>query len=168
MIRKAGLVLSTIALVILGTFTSSAQEKLNPNDTYTKIDNYLINGVTNGFSGAILVSEEGELLINKGYGLSNKDINTINNPNTIFDIGSNTKQFTSAAILRLNEQNKLHTTDSISKYFSELPVDKQFITIHQLLTHSAGFSESLGRDFTEISQKDFFEKLFASKLIFLF
>jgi CubicO group peptidase (beta-lactamase class C family) len=165
MIRKAGLVLSTIALVILGTFTSSAQEKLNPNDTYTKIDNYLINGVTNGFSGAILVSEEGELLINKGYGLSNKDINTINNPNTIFDIGSNTKQFTSAAILRLNEQNKLHTTDSISKYFSELPVDKQFITIHQLLTHSAGFSESLGRDFTEISQKDFFEKLFASKLL---
>ena len=158
--KKTGLVLSTIALVILGTFTSIAQEKLNHNDTYTKIDNYLVNGAANGFSGAILVSKEGELIINKGYGLANKDINTINNPNTIFDIGSNTKQFTSTAILWLAEKNKLHVTDSLSKYFTELPIDKQNITIHQLLTHSAGFSESLGRDFTEISQKDFFEKLF--------
>lgn len=163
--KRTGLVLSTIALVILGTFTSNAQEKLNHNDTYTKIDNYLVNGTANGFSGAILVSKEGELIINKGYGLANKDINTINNPNTIFDIGSNTKQFTSTAILWLAEQNKLHVTDSLSKYFTELPIDKQNITIHQLLTHSAGFLESLGRDFTEISQKDFFEKLFASKLL---
>ena len=163
--KKKDLVLWTIALVLSGNFTSSAQEKINPNDAYTKIDNYLVKGAANGFSGAILVSKEGELIINKGYGLANKDINTLNNPNTIFDIGSNTKQFTSTAILRLAEQNKLHVTDSLSKYFNELPIDKQNITIHQLLTHSAGFLESLGRDFTEISQKDFFEKLFASKLL---
>lgn len=163
--KKIRLIFSIIALIILGTLTSNAQEKLNPKNTFTKINNYLSNGATNGFSGAILVSKEGELIINKGYGLANKDINTINNPNTIFDIGSNTKQFTSSAILRLAEQNKLHITDSLSKYFTELPIDKQNITIHQLLTHSAGFLESLGRDFTEISQKDFFEKLFASKLL---
>ena len=156
-------VFSTIALLV--TLTSNAQEKLNPKDTFTKIDNYLSSGTTNGFSGAILVIQEGELIINKGYGFANKDNNTLNNPNTIFDIGSNTKQFTSTAILKLVEQNKLNVTDSLSKYFTELPIDKQSITIHQLLTHSAGFVESLGRDFSEISQKDFFEKLFASKLL---
>lgn len=122
------LVLSIIALVILGPFTSSAQGKLNSNETYIIIDNYLVKGATNGFSGAILVSKEGELIINKGYGLVNEDINTINNPNTIFDTDSNTKQFTSAAILRLDEQKKLHVTDSISKYFNELPIDKQNLT----------------------------------------
>ena len=40
--KKIRLLLSTIALVILGTLTSNAQEKLNPNDTFTKIDNYLV------------------------------------------------------------------------------------------------------------------------------
>ncbi len=163
--KKFLLIFSTITLVIIGTLTSNAQEKLSLKDAFTKIDIYLNNGVLNGFSGAILILKEGELIINKGYGLANKDSNTLNNPNTIFDIGSNTKQFTSTAILKLVEQNKLNFADSLGKYFTELPIDKQSITIHQLLTHSAGFLESLGRDFSEISQKDFFEKLFASKLL---
>jgi len=171
MMKKILLVFSTIALVILGTLTSNAQEKLNSNDTYTKIDNYLSNGTANGFSGAILVIKEGELIINKGYGLANKDSKTLNNPNTIFDIGSNTKQFTSTAILKLVELGKLKLTDPLSQFFKNLPIKKQSITIHQLLTHTAGFSESIGRDYSafgklsEISQKDFFEKLFASKLL---
>jgi len=163
--KKTHLFFSTIALVILGTLTSNAQEKLNPKDTFTKIDNYLSNGTANGFSGAILVIKEGELIINKGYGLANKDSKTLNNPNTIFDIGSNTKQFTSTAILKLVELGKLKLTDPLSKFFINLPIEKQNITIHQLLTHSAGFLESIGRDFSETSQKDFFEKLFASKLL---
>ena len=163
--KKIHLVLTTIALVIIGTLTSNAQEISEPKDNFTKIDNYLRNGTANGFSGAILVIKEGELIINKGYGLANKDSKTLNNPNTIFDIGSNTKQFTSTAILKLVEQNKVTVTDSLNKFFKELPIDKQKITIHQLLTHTAGFSESIGRDFSEISQKDFFEKLFASKLL---
>ena len=163
--KKTRLILLSIVLVLLGIATSNAQEKLNTEVTFTKIDTYLSNGEANGFSGAILVIKEGELIINKGYGLANKKSNTLNNPNTIFDIGSNTKQFTSSAILKLVEQNKLSVTDSLNKYFSELPIDKQSITIHQLLTHSAGFSESIGRDFSDISQKDFFDKLFASKLL---
>jgi len=163
--KKTRLVLSTIALVILGTLTSNAQEELNTNNTYTKIDNYLTKGTDNGFSGAILVIKEGVLIINKGYGLANKDNKTPNNPNTIFDIGSNTKQFTATAILKLVELGKLKLTDPLSTFFKNLPIDKQSITIHQLLTHTSGFLDSVGRDFTEISQKDFFEKLFASTLL---
>lgn len=164
--KKTPLIFSIITLGLLGIVTSNSQEKLNPKDTFTKIDTYLSNGTANGFSGAMLVTIEGEVIINKGYGLANKDTKSLINPNTIFDIGSNTKQFTSTAILKLVEQNKLSVTDSLSKYFTDLPIDKQNITIHQLLTHSAGFLDSQGRDFDEISQKDFFEKLFASKLLF--
>ena len=163
--KKIRLVFSTIAILILGILTSNAQEELNSKNTFTKIDNYLSNGIANGFSGAILVIKEGELIINKGYGLANKDNKTLNNPNTIFDIGSNTKQFTSTAILKLVELGKLKLTDPLSKFFKNLPIEKQSITIHQLLTHTAGFLDSLGRDFSEISQKDFFEKLFASNLL---
>ena len=165
MIKKTRLVLSTIAIVILGTFTSNAQKELNSKEAFTKIDTYLNSGTTEGFSGAILAIKEGKIIINKGYGLANKDNKTLNNPNTIFDIGSNTKQFTSTAILKLVEQQKVKLTDPLSQYFNDLPIDKQNITIHQLLTHTAGFSESIGRDFTEISQKDFFETLFVSKLL---
>ena len=163
--KKTRLIFSIIALGLLGIVTSNSQEKLNPKDTFTKIDNYLSNGTVNGFSGVILVIKEGNLIINKGYGLANKDSKTLNNPNTIFDIGSNTKQFTSTAILKLVELGKLNLTDPLSKFFKNVPIEKQSITIHQLLTHTAGFLDSLGRDFTEISQKDFFEKLFESNLL---
>ena len=53
--------------------------------------------------------------------------------------------------------------DPLCNYFQNLPVDKRGITIHQLLTHTAGFSESIGRDFDKISQEQFFDTLFSSQ-----
>ena len=152
-------------MVQLGAFTLSAQQKTQSTNLNSRIDTYLTAGSKNGFSGAISVVKNGEIIINKGYGEANKDTQTLNNPNTIFDIGSNTKQFTATAILKLVELGKLELTDSLGQFFKNLPIDKQSITIHQLLTHTAGFLDSVGRDFTEISQKDFFEKLFASTLL---
>lgn len=163
--KKTLIAFSIVATLILGTLTSNAQKKINSEETFTKIDTYLTAGSKNGFSGAILVIKEDKLIISKGYGLANKNTNVLNNSNTIFDIGSNTKQFTSAAILKLVELRKLKLNDPLSKFFKSLPIEKQSITIHQLLTHTAGFSESIGRDFEEISQKEFFEKLFSSKLL---
>ena len=72
-----------------------------------KIDAYLIQGETNGFSGAVLIAKKGEVIINKGYGLANRDEQIINTPNTVFSTGSVTKQFTATAILKLVELNKL-------------------------------------------------------------
>ena len=169
--KKTHLIFSIIALVIIGTLTLNAQEKTESTALYTKIDSYLTAGSKNGFSGAIAVVKNGEVIINKGYGESNKDNKTLNGPNTIFDIGSNTKQFTATAILKLVELGKLKLRDSLSQFFKNLPIDKQSITIHQLLTHTAGFSESIGGDYSDfgvlskISQEDFFEKLFASTLL---
>jgi CubicO group peptidase (beta-lactamase class C family) len=163
--KKTFFLLSVITIMQLGTFNLSAQQKTQPTTLFSKIDTYLTAGSKNGFSGAISVVKNGKIIINKGYGEANKDTNTLNNPKTIFDIGSNTKQFTATAILKLVELGKLKSTDPLSKFFKNLPIEKQSITIHQLLTHTAGFSESIGRDFDEISQKQFFEKLFSSKLL---
>ena len=146
--------------------TALAQQEPTLTATYERIDNYLTAGSENGFSGAILVSRNGELLINKGYGLANKNTQKLNGPNTVFDIGSNTKQFTAAAILKLVEMEKMELTDPLEKYFTDLPADKQSITVHQLLSHSAGFVESIGRDFDQIPEQEFFETLFATELGF--
>ena len=112
-----------------GVSAQTKQQKLAELiETYTKL---------NKFNGSVLISQNGEILLNKGYGFSNFKDSARNEPNTIFQIGSVTKQFTAAAILKLQEQNKLNTSDKISKYFPGFPKGDS-ITIENLLTHTSG------------------------------
>lgn len=145
---------------------SIAQNENSTSSLYTKIDTYLEAGTENGFAGAIAVIKNGEIVINKGYGFANKNTQSLNNPNTIFDIGSNTKQFTATAILKLVELGKIGLTDSLSTFFKNISEDKKSITIHQLLSHSSGLVDAIGKDFTKISKEDFLLQLFATKLLF--
>ena len=164
---KTRLVFLTIALVILGPLTSNAQEKLNPKDTFTKIDNYLNSSVINGYSGSVLVAKDGEILLSKGYGWANRNKKIGNKPSTVFNIGSVTKQFTAAAILKLLELNKLNTSDKIEKYFPMASSDKKDITIHQLLTHTSGVSPRTGGfRYDEASKEQFLEEFFQAKLMY--
>jgi CubicO group peptidase (beta-lactamase class C family) len=164
--KKLSRIILVVSIATSGMFQINAQQNNNRNkELFTRIDNYFSAGIKNGFSGAITVVKKGRVIINKGYGVANKKTNSFNNPNTIFDIGSNTKQFTATAILKLIELEKIKLTDPLSKYFKNLPVDKQNITIDQVLSHSAGFLDAIGRDFTKISEKDYFDQLFASKLL---
>jgi D-alanyl-D-alanine carboxypeptidase len=57
---------------------------------------------------------------------------------TIYEIGSNTKQFTSAAIMRLVEQGKVKLDDDLSKYVPQFPLQGRKVSIHQLLNHTSG------------------------------
>ena len=91
----------------------------------------------NKFNGSVLISREGKLLLNKGYGFKNFRDSLPNDPNTIFQLGSITKQFTAAAILKLQEDQKLDLQDKISKYFPGYPQGDN-ITIEHLLTHTSG------------------------------
>ncbi|MFC3095435.1 serine hydrolase [Alteromonas sediminis] len=130
------------------------------------IDKYLSDNVDRGVSASILVVKNDTILINKGYGLANRDSGLANSPSTVFDIGSLTKQFTSAAILKLVELDKLKLSDTLDIYFSNLPDDKKPITVHQLLTHTSGFKEFPGRDFDSVSKEDYFQTVFSSELEF--
>jgi len=97
-------------------------------DAYAKVWDY---------TGSVLVSTKGAVLFEKGYGYKNKETRSLNDSNTIFQIGSITKQFTSAIILQLEEQKKLSLQDSLAKYIPDYPNGNK-ITIEQLLTHTAG------------------------------
>jgi len=86
---------------------------------------------------AILVSRDGNVLFEKGYGYASLDPDVKVTPQTKFRIGSITKQFTAAAILRLQEMGKLSVHDALSKYFPDYPRGGE-VTLHHLLTHTSG------------------------------
>jgi len=94
--------------------------------------------LTNNSPGAaVLVARNGKILFEKGYGLANIGDRVPVTPQTKFRIGSMTKQFTAAAILKLHEQGKLNLDDKLSKFIPEYPRGDE-VTIHQLLTHTSG------------------------------
>jgi CubicO group peptidase (beta-lactamase class C family) len=100
-----------------------------------KLFRQIIEGNSPG--AAVLVAKEGEILFKKGYGYSNIGHHVLITPQTKFRIGSITKQFTAASILRLKEQGQLDLNDPLSKYFPDFPRANE-VTIHHLLTHTSG------------------------------
>ncbi len=95
---------------------------------------------THQFSGAVLVVHHGKIICDKAFGLANREWQTANTTDTRFPICSLTKQFTAAAILQLQEQGKLKTSDALSNYFPNFPKATQ-VTLHMLLNHTSGIRE---------------------------
>jgi CubicO group peptidase (beta-lactamase class C family) len=102
---------------------------------------YLMTTFTKeGYAGAVLVAQNGEIILNKGYGFADRERKIQNTPSTLFHVASVGKIFTAAAILKLEMQGKLKTSDLISKYLGQFPKDKSAATIHHLLTHTSGLT----------------------------
>lgn len=150
-------------LITLSTFSVFCQ---NTNKKlFNNIDAYLEASETNGFSGVVLVAKHGEVILSKGYGWADRKNKIPNSPATVFNIGSVTKQFTASAILKLVEQGKIKTSDKISSYFTQTPIDQSDITIHQLLTHTSGISNRTGGfRYDEASKEQFLKEFFESEL----
>jgi len=90
------------------------------------------------FCGAVLVAQDGEVLLSGGYGLADREHDVPNTPQTKFRLGSITKQFTSMAILMLAEQEKLSLDDPLSRHLPYSPEHWKDITVHHLLNHTSG------------------------------
>ena len=92
----------------------------------------------NRFSGAVLLARDGQPIVSRGYGMANIEHGVPNTPQTVFRLGSVTKQFTAMAVVMLQERGKLSVNDPICKYLADCPPAWQPITIKNLLTHTAG------------------------------
>lgn len=92
---------------------------------------------------AVGVYRDGKIVHSKGYGLANIEENVAITPQSVFDIGSTSKQFTAASILLLEKQGKLSVNDDIRKYLPELRDYGQKITILHLLNHTSGLRDYL-------------------------
>lgn len=119
-------ILSGVSLTLLG---QSKQEKL-----HQLIESW---SVMNKFNGSILVAQKGQILLDKGYGYRNVAAGLQNESATIYQIGSATKQFTAAAILKLQEKKMLNVKDKLSKYYPAFPEGDK-IMLENLLTHTSG------------------------------
>ena len=111
------------------------------SDKIAKIDSLLTEMTTKDlFSGVVLIAENSQILLSKGYGYSNREKKVANSPDTRFDLSSGSKIFTGTAITYLEQQGKIKFSDKIGKYIKGLPKGNM-ITIHQILTHSSGFND---------------------------
>ncbi|AXT20443.1 class A beta-lactamase-related serine hydrolase [Flavobacteriaceae bacterium AU392] len=102
------------------------------------------------FSGAILIADGDDIVFQNEYGYSNLENKIFNTRNTIFGIGSISKQFTAVSILLLEEQGKLNIQDKIAKFFPQLNNNISEITIHQLLSHTSGLPTNLFEDHQQL------------------
>jgi CubicO group peptidase (beta-lactamase class C family) len=137
--------LSTLFIGLLaGAALAQAPPPVVRGEMAARVDQYLTRLVPYGFSGAVLIAKDGQVVLEKGYGFANRETGLAYTTDLVSCIGSVTKQFTAAAVLALEMDGKLSTSDPISKYLPGVPADKAGITIHHLLTHSAGFAGDLG------------------------
>jgi CubicO group peptidase (beta-lactamase class C family) len=90
---------------------------------------------------AVGVSLAGNEVLHAAYGMADLEHHVALTPDSVFEAGSVSKQFTAAAVLLLAEQGKLSLSDPVSKYFPELPNYGTAITIDHLLHHTSGLRD---------------------------
>src|SRR5437879_2734548 len=108
------------------------------------VDEIFVDMTKPGSPGCALgVYRDGMMIYSKGYGLADVEQNVTITAQSVFDIGSTSKQFTAASILLLEKQGKLSVNDDVRKYIPELPDYGQRITILHLLNHTSGLRDYL-------------------------
>lgn len=131
-----------------------------------RMDQYLTAMEALGFSGAIIAEHQGNVVLRKGYGLADRETRRAYTPTTVQTHGSITKQMTGAAVLLLESRGELSVEDAVTEYFDDVPEDKRGITLHHLLTHSAGLPGSIGRDNEPVGAEEYVERVMAADLQF--
>ncbi len=111
-----------------------------------EVDSFLRQAADSGFNGTVLVATDGRIVLHKGYGWADQAHTERVTTRTPFWIASISKQFAAVATLKLVEQGRLAVDDPISRFFPSLAPEKQNITIHQLLTHTAGLEQRYAAD----------------------
>lgn len=84
---------------------------------------------------------EGKVVLAKGYGKASLELNAPSGPETLFGLGSLSKQFTAAAIMLLVQDHKMELSDSLGKLFTWTPDEWKDVTVRHLLTHTSGIRE---------------------------
>lgn len=132
-------------IALLAAFSvAGAQRSTITRDAYrpradSLVLTYLAESHAPGASFAVIRGTD--TLAYGAYGLANVEAARAPTSATIYEIGSNTKQFTSAAIMKLVEQGRVKLDDDLSKYVPEFPLHGRHVSIRQLLTHTSGIHD---------------------------
>ena len=102
---------------------------------------------------AIAVIKNGKVVKTGGYGLASVEFNVSVTPETVFEIGSVSKQITAAAIMLLVEDGKVNLDEKISLYLPNTPETWKNVTTRQLLTHTSGVKSYSSLDGFELNRR---------------
>jgi len=141
MLKNSGMILKIVALFIVFSLMISCQS-LSTQTKADQINELILRYHDIGkFNGCILVAENGKIIYQKALGFADAEQKEKLTLNPAFRLASVSKQFTAAAVMLLQEQDKLNYEDDIREYLPELPYSG--ITIRHLLTHTSGLSSYL-------------------------
>jgi D-alanyl-D-alanine carboxypeptidase len=119
---------------------------------------------------ALTVVRDGRVVKERGYGLANVELNVPVTPETVFEIGSVSKQVTAAAVMLLVEEGRLSLEDKISKHLPGTPAAWNAVTVRHLLTHTSGIKNYTGLPGFALSERlkreDFIKRIGAHPLAF--
>ncbi|HZN55305.1 MAG TPA: serine hydrolase domain-containing protein [Candidatus Polarisedimenticolaceae bacterium] len=152
---------ATLFSAVLIAAAEAAPAPVVSGELGAKLDRYLNES---GFVGSALVAKGGAIVLMKGYGLADRENGIPWSTDTVVSVGSITKQFTAAAILKLESEGKLSVKDPIGKFFKSAPPDKRGITLHQLLTHTSGLDSDFAGDYDPVGRDAYIDRIFGSKL----
>jgi D-alanyl-D-alanine carboxypeptidase len=130
----------SLFLIAVGARQQAIAAPPSDEQIITKVDALIADRLAEpekaGFS--VVIAIDNRPILTKGYGQANIKTALPVDTNTVFGIGSVTKQFTAAAIMRLSEQGKLSLDDDINKFLPDFPTQGHIVTIRHLLTHTSG------------------------------
>jgi len=118
-----------------------ASTAANNQELIAKVESHVTDpAAKDPFSGAILIAHKGRLVLNRAWGMADREKQIKNTVDTQFCIGSMNKMFTAVAVLQLVQQGKLSLDGTISDYWPDYPNHdlSARVTIRQLLTHTGG------------------------------
>lgn len=168
--RRVSLCLTLLAVLTtapLATPAIAADAPVVSGETGRKLDEYLARLERFGFSGGALAVRGKDVVLMKAYGSADRERGVRLATDSVFSLGSITKQFTAAAILTLEMAGKLSVTDPIAKHLDGVPADKQSITLHHLLTHSSGLESDFSpTDFEPVGREEYVGRALRSRLLF--
>ena len=93
---------------------------------------------------SVIIARDGEIIHQSAHGLANVELGVPITVDTVFRVGSITKQFTAAAIMLLEQRGQLSVDDPIEKFLPDYPTNGHVITVEHLLTHTSGIRSYTG------------------------
>lgn len=163
MLHRRGFGLSAAAIVGLEAIVGSAHAQ--PQDIAAKLASYMSRMGVFGFGGQVVAVSGGQVLLDEAYGWADRRAGRRMRRSTPVGIASATKQFTAAAVMKLVEAGAVSLDAPIGTYLRDTPADKAPLTLHQLLSHTAGIQPGdLAEDFEAVSREDMLARVYASPL----
>lgn len=156
--------MSVAATALAKTIIEAAHAQ--SDDIGAKLDSYMSRMAVFGFGGQLVAARSGQVLLDEAYGWADRRARRRMRRSTPIGIASATKQFTAAAIMKLVEAGAVSLDAPIGTYLTDAPADKAALTLHQLLSHTAGLQPGdLADDFEALSRQDMLARVYTAPLV---